>query len=281
MFEKLDVIIQLILGAFLICISLFIVSNFQKQKSERISQQQEIVQVHTRANVRSCPGINGCQVIDVISIGDRIPILGRVEGEMVDDNNNEWIEFRSNNKKAYVWSGLVSKLASETPNSEVTRQLKSTKLPTATKVPAATLTPTTTNTPIMLFSPSQCTYVRSDPSISSRIIGRVSMIDDILASDMVNGDEVRGNKQWIKLKYNGRNGYIPQSYMTQYSQTQSDLGITPSDLSPSFTCNRAKKCEYISTCVEAFFQYINCGAEKRDGNNDGIPCDERCRCRQY
>lgn len=46
---------------------------------------------------------------------------------------------------------------------------------------------------------------------------------------------------------------------------------------PSYTCNCSKTCGEMSSCQEAYFQLNNCGCRKRDGNNDGVPCESICR----
>lgn len=43
-----------------------------------------------------------------------------------------------------------------------------------------------------------------------------------------------------------------------------------------YVCNCAKTCPSMS-CDEAYFQLNQCGCKKRDGNNDGVPCEEQCR----
>ena len=42
------------------------------------------------------------------------------------------------------------------------------------------------------------------------------------------------------------------------------------------SCNREPKCTQIRTCQEADFYFRQCGHYKRDGDNDGIPCEELC-----
>ena len=46
---------------------------------------------------------------------------------------------------------------------------------------------------------------------------------------------------------------------------------------PSYTCNCSKTCGAMSSCREAYFQLNNCGCRRRDGNNDGVPCESICR----
>lgn len=42
------------------------------------------------------------------------------------------------------------------------------------------------------------------------------------------------------------------------------------------SCNREPKCTQIRSCQEADFYFRQCGHYKRDGDNDGIPCEDLC-----
>lgn len=39
---------------------------------------------------------------------------------------------------------------------------------------------------------------------------------------------------------------------------------------------RVVSCKYLSRCEEACFKPIQCGQTKRDGDHDGIPCENLC-----
>lgn len=45
---------------------------------------------------------------------------------------------------------------------------------------------------------------------------------------------------------------------------------------PTFTCNCSKTCAQMISCAEAYFQLNQCGCTKRDGDHDGIPCEDIC-----
>jgi hypothetical protein len=47
------------------------------------------------------------------------------------------------------------------------------------------------------------------------------------------------------------------------------------DPSP-FGCNCKKTCTQIMTCQEAYYQLNTCGCNERDGDNDGVPCENLC-----
>jgi endonuclease YncB( thermonuclease family) len=45
---------------------------------------------------------------------------------------------------------------------------------------------------------------------------------------------------------------------------------------PAFTCDCSKSCSAMASCQEAYFQLQQCGCGKRDGDNDGVPCEDIC-----
>ncbi len=53
---------------------------------------------------------------------------------------------------------------------------------------------------------------------------------------------------------------------------------SPPDLvrsAASFDCAEVS-CKQLSSCDEACFKLVQCGQSKRDGDNDGIPCENLC-----
>ncbi len=44
----------------------------------------------------------------------------------------------------------------------------------------------------------------------------------------------------------------------------------------SFTCSCSKTCGQMASCEEAYFQLNQCGCGRRDGDNDGVPCESIC-----
>lgn len=59
---------------------------------------------------------------------------------------------------------------------------------------------------------------------------------------------------------------------TTTTQQQSAQIITPS----GSTCNCSKTCSQMSSCDEAYFQLNTCGCSARDGDGDGVPCEDIC-----
>ena len=43
-----------------------------------------------------------------------------------------------------------------------------------------------------------------------------------------------------------------------------------------YICDCSKTCPEISACEEAYYQLNNCGCNIRDGDNDGVPCEDIC-----
>ena len=46
--------------------------------------------------------------------------------------------------------------------------------------------------------------------------------------------------------------------------------------SSTFSCDCSKTCTQIASCEEAYYQLNACGCNIRDGDNDGVPCENLC-----
>lgn len=46
--------------------------------------------------------------------------------------------------------------------------------------------------------------------------------------------------------------------------------------SASFNCDCSKTCTQMVSCDEAYYQLNTCGCSKRDGDDDGVPCESIC-----
>ena len=51
---------------------------------------------------------------------------------------------------------------------------------------------------------------------------------------------------------------------------------TSQPTSASYSCNCSKTCPNMSSCAEAQYQLNVCGCSRRDGDNDGVPCESIC-----
>ena len=46
--------------------------------------------------------------------------------------------------------------------------------------------------------------------------------------------------------------------------------------SGTYVCNCSKLCSQMASCEEAYYQLNTCGCSKRDGDKDGVPCEDIC-----
>ncbi|MEP5219024.1 MAG: excalibur calcium-binding domain-containing protein [Lentilitoribacter sp.] len=66
------------------------------------------------------------------------------------------------------------------------------------------------------------------------------------------------------------------------SANQNDIYIQNLDkpnieLAQGFSCQPSKTCGRMRSCSEAYFYFKQCrGHKKRDGDNDGMPCEKLC-----
>jgi hypothetical protein len=50
----------------------------------------------------------------------------------------------------------------------------------------------------------------------------------------------------------------------------------PTSPASPFTCNCGKTCNAMASCEEAYYQLNQCGCSQRDGDSDGVPCENIC-----
>ncbi len=99
---------------------------------------------------------------------------------------------------------------------------------------------------------------------------------------------------WYLVRHGGREVYIaswlthnspppptrvPQPAQQRPAQRQpaQQQPVQQSAQQQSYACNCSKTCGQMSSCQEAYFQLNNCGCRRRDGDNDGVPCESICR----
>lgn len=61
-----------------------------------------------------------------------------------------------------------------------------------------------------------------------------------------------------------------------WSKLSSGPTQSTTSTSPTYTCDCSKTCTQITTCAEAYYQLNTCGCSVRDGDHDGIPCENLC-----
>jgi outer membrane biosynthesis protein TonB len=58
--------------------------------------------------------------------------------------------------------------------------------------------------------------------------------------------------------------------------TPTPASVTQESAPSGFSCNCSKTCTQMSSCDEAYYQLEVCGCSVRDGDNDGVPCENIC-----
>ena len=225
---------------------------------------QETMVVHTDARVRSCPR-KSCSVTGGLEVGDIIQSQGRVAGELV-NGNSQWIEFENKGAKAYVWSGLVSLQPTRIPQSPPSKR------PVATKPPTTTKQPTIVPTEVEILSPRMCSYVYRSPSSPGVLIGRVNSSHTIHVLDRVENRGENKDLTWVEFMFNGEVAYVNSSRLSTARPP-----YFPTKTPVAYRCNCDKICDNM-TCAEAFYQLVKCGCRDRDKDQNGIPCNVRCKC---
>lgn len=66
------------------------------------------------------------------------------------------------------------------------------------------------------------------------------------------------------------------SWLFSWGKSKNTTTPVPTPKPAPYICNCAKTCTQISTCAEAKYQLNTCGCSVRDGDDDGIPCENLC-----
>jgi len=85
-------------------------------------------------------------------------------------------------------------------------------------------------------------------------------------------DTSTNEKPFIEKLYDWLFGWLVNKDTTTLAPTP-----TPTVASESYTCDCSKTCTQITTCAEAYYQLNTCGCSARDGDGDGIPCENLCQ----
>lgn len=124
--------------------------------------------------------------------------------------------------------------------------------------------------------------VRVCPETSCQVLTTLSRGATITVVDTVQGQRVSGSTSWYKLDVEGQDGYLHSSLARQATPTpaprrglSSPPAATAAPASAGYICNCAKTCSQM-TCDEAYFQLRQCGCSRRDGDKDGVPCENVC-----
>ena len=135
---------------------------------------------------------------------------------------------------------------------------------------------------------------RSCPQLDCSV---VTVLDAGTRVDVVgveHGASVSGNDVWRLVMAGGQITYVHSSLLSQtaprptsapapvqQTNPQQSQPIStappapPPMIAPAFSCNCSKTCGQM-TCEEAYFQLNQCGCSRRDGDHDGVPCENVC-----
>lgn len=123
--------------------------------------------------------------------------------------------------------------------------------------------------------------VRACPETSCRILTRLARGTTVTVLETVQGQRVNGSARWYKVSVDGQDGYLHSSLAGQATPTPAPRRSaappvsTPAPVTGAYVCNCSKTCSQL-TCDEAYFQLRQCGCRKRDGDGDGVPCENVC-----
>lgn len=171
--------------------------------------------------------------------------------------------------------------------------------PTLTPLPPTATTRATSVPPytVSRFSAARTRYthgtvnLREGPGTNYALVGSVAA-DTRLRAVGQSGD-------WYLIEQNGREVFIagwltfdaprapaPAPNRQQVSAAAPPQSAAPAQpatavpaaapAQPAYSCNCSKTCGAMSSCAEAYYQLNNCGCRRRDGDNDGVPCESIC-----
>jgi hypothetical protein len=141
--------------------------------------------------------------------------------------------------------------------------------------------------------------VRSCTRTTCSIVTTLSPSAEVSVIDEVEGQTISGSTAWYQVEVSNQTAYIhssllslnrpaprPTNLPTQPQQnTAPEQGqqpikqepiSTPPPAAPAFSCSCSKTCTEVVSCEEAYFLLNTCGSGRRDGDNDGVPCENIC-----
>jgi hypothetical protein len=71
------------------------------------------------------------------------------------------------------------------------------------------------------------------------------------------------------------NSYFEKDIVCSTSTNAKDNNVT-NKVQTDWKCNCKKTCPQMSSCEEAYYQLNQCGCSIRDGDGDGVPCENIC-----
>ena len=86
-------------------------------------------------------------------------------------------------------------------------------------------------------------------------------------------EEVKGTNTTSNSNTNTLAPTIAPQTTTKTVTTTSNSNTSSSG---AYSCSCSKTCSQMSSCDEAYYQLNTCGCSKRDGDDDGVPCESIC-----
>ncbi len=235
-----------------------------------------------RVKIRSCGSIS-CEAIAGANHGETIRVIRTIDN---------WHEIQlPGGRTGWISAWLTSRNNPVVmPTVQLTTQPRPTQRPTSTPRPTRTPrpsspTPTTTTwyviatngVNIRSCSSTSCQVVRTaDPGDPVRVIRTVDDWHEIRLPD--------GSTGYIAAWLTSRSRPVVQPTQrpvqvqpTSPPQQQPPPQVQPTQPpAPSYTCDCSKACSQMTSCNEAYYQLNTCGCNRRDSDNDGVPCESIC-----
>ncbi len=216
--------------------------------------QTRYVTIET-SEVRECPSIQ-CEILGQLEYGDSFTVIDW----QVDANGNKWYSFDA--------FGLVAWVSDQHTSA-------TNPVPTPTAHPRMQ--------PKRRYVTAAKLNVRSCASTTCNIVTQLEYGDSFSAivqdaapdGSTWYGFEHAGNTVWVAGWLTSSQRPAPQAPSQPQSKPPVQAQPTPPP-APAYTCDCSKTCPQMSSCDEAYFQLNQCGCGRRDGDNDGVPCESIC-----
>jgi hypothetical protein len=178
-----------------------------------------------------------------------------------------------------------------TPTPTATPVPTSTPRPSITPIPSATRTPTPV--PQTRYVTTQTLNVRSCIGVNCSVVTTLAYGDSF---EVTGQGADSNNATWYSFEDGGQTVWVAGWYTSterpaaqvapqqpavkppsaQPPAVQPPVQQPTQPPAPAYTCNCSKTCEQMSSCEEAYFQLNQCGCSRRDGDGDGVPCENIC-----
>jgi competence protein ComEC len=115
---------------------------------------------------------------------------------------------------------------------------------------------------------------------SKEELDRIINIGPVRAAEMIRLRPFSSVDDLIRIRGIGpqRLDDIKAQGLACVQSTRSPTVVQPTQQppTPAYVCDCGKTCSQITSCEEAYFQLQQCGCGRRDGDGDGVPCEDIC-----